>query len=108
MVSLMAGVRPEEARAIGWEEDVDLDGDPPLVAVLRATSLDAPADRREVQSGRDSSRVAQSEEQGALCVALSDPQLQRLRRGRPVCGRGKAEFDVVAHEGHESLHLLTR
>jgi hypothetical protein len=25
-VSLMAGVRPEEARAIGWEEDVDLDG----------------------------------------------------------------------------------
>jgi integrase len=36
IVSLMAGVRPEEARAIGWEEDVDLDGDPPWVAVLRA------------------------------------------------------------------------
>jgi hypothetical protein len=72
------------------------------------TSLDAPADRREVQSGRDSSRVAQSEEQGALCVALSDPQLQRLRRGRPVCGRRKAKFDVVADEGHESLHLLAR
>jgi integrase len=36
VVSLMAGVRPEEARAIGWEEDVDLDGDPPSVAVLRA------------------------------------------------------------------------
>ena len=35
-VSLMVGVRPEEARAIGWEEDVDLDGDPPSVAVLRA------------------------------------------------------------------------
>ena len=35
VVSLMAGVRPEEARAIGWEEDVDLDGDPPSVAVLR-------------------------------------------------------------------------
>ena len=35
-VSLMSGVRPEEARAIGWEEDVDLDGDPPSVAVLRA------------------------------------------------------------------------
>jgi hypothetical protein len=35
-VSLMAGVRPEEARAIVWEEDVDLDGDPPSVAVLRA------------------------------------------------------------------------
>ncbi len=36
VVSLMAGVRPEEARAIGWEEDVDLDGNPPPVAVLRA------------------------------------------------------------------------
>ena len=36
VVSLMAGVRPEEARAIGWDEDVDLDGDPPSVAVLRA------------------------------------------------------------------------
>ena len=28
VVSLKAGVRPEEARAIGWEEDVDLDGNP--------------------------------------------------------------------------------
>ena len=36
VVSLMAGVRPEEARAIGWEEDIDLDGNPPSVAVLRA------------------------------------------------------------------------
>ena len=36
VVSLVAGVRPEEARAIGWEEDVDLDGNPPSVAVLRA------------------------------------------------------------------------
>jgi hypothetical protein len=36
VVSLMAGVRPEEARAIGWEQDVDLDGTPPSVAVLRA------------------------------------------------------------------------
>ena len=36
VVSLMAGVCPEEARAIGWEEGVDLDGDPPSVAVLRA------------------------------------------------------------------------
>ena len=31
----MAGVRPEEVRAIGWE-DVGLDGDLPLVAVRRA------------------------------------------------------------------------
>ncbi len=36
VVSLMSGVRPEEARVIGWEEDVDLDGNPPSVAVLRA------------------------------------------------------------------------
>ena len=36
VVSLMAGVRPEEAWAIGWEEDVDLDGNPTSVAVLRA------------------------------------------------------------------------
>ena len=36
LVSLMAGVRPEEARAIGWEQDADLDGSPPSVAVLRA------------------------------------------------------------------------
>jgi hypothetical protein len=37
IVSLMAGVRPEEARAIEWEEDVDLDGNPSSVAVLRGS-----------------------------------------------------------------------
>jgi hypothetical protein len=36
VVSLMAGVRPDEVRAIGWEEDVELDGNPPPVTVLRA------------------------------------------------------------------------
>ena len=36
VASLMAGVRPEEARAISWDEDVDLDGNPPSVALLRA------------------------------------------------------------------------
>jgi Phage integrase family len=36
VVSLMASVRPEEARESSWEEDVDLDGNPPSVAVLRA------------------------------------------------------------------------
>lgn len=35
-MSVMAGVRPEEARAISWDDDVALDGDPPYVAVLRA------------------------------------------------------------------------
>jgi hypothetical protein len=34
-VSLMAGVRPEQARAIDWEQDVDLDGKPLSVAVPR-------------------------------------------------------------------------
>ena len=34
-MSLMAGVRPEQARAIDWEQDVDLDGNPPSVAVPR-------------------------------------------------------------------------
>jgi hypothetical protein len=36
VVSLMAGVRPEEARTIGRAEDIDLDGNPPSVAVVRA------------------------------------------------------------------------
>jgi hypothetical protein len=36
VVSLMAGVRPEEARAIEGKQDVDLDGNPPSVAMLRA------------------------------------------------------------------------
>jgi integrase len=36
VVSLMAGMRPEEARAMSWEKDVDLDGNPPSIAVLRA------------------------------------------------------------------------
>lgn len=35
VVSLMAGVRPE-AQAIEWEEGIDLYGNPPSVAVLRA------------------------------------------------------------------------
>jgi hypothetical protein len=35
-VSLMAGMRPEEARAIGWEGDVPLNSDPPYMAALRA------------------------------------------------------------------------
>jgi hypothetical protein len=40
VVSVMAGVRPalsaKETRAIGWEEDVDLDANPLSVAALRA------------------------------------------------------------------------
>jgi hypothetical protein len=36
LVSLMAGVRPEEARAIGWEQDVERDRNPPSIAVPRA------------------------------------------------------------------------
>jgi hypothetical protein len=50
VVSLMAGVRPEETRAIGWEEDVDLDGNPASVAVLRADR--AGGDTKTPRSGR--------------------------------------------------------
>ena len=53
VVSLMAGVRPEEARAIGWQQDVDLDGSPPSVAVLRADraggDTKTPRSRRALQ-----------------------------------------------------------
>jgi hypothetical protein len=37
VVSLVAGMRSEGARVIGWEEDVDLDGNPPSVAVPRGS-----------------------------------------------------------------------
>jgi hypothetical protein len=53
VVSLMAGVRPEEARAIGWEQDVDLDSRPPSLAVLRADraggDTKTPRSRRALQ-----------------------------------------------------------
>jgi hypothetical protein len=56
VVSLMAGVRPEEARAIGWEQDVDLDVDPPPVAVLRADraggDTKTPRSRRALKLGQ--------------------------------------------------------
>jgi hypothetical protein len=55
-VSLMSGVRPEEARAIGWQQDVDLDGEPPSVAVLRADraggDVKTPKSRRALQLPR--------------------------------------------------------
>jgi hypothetical protein len=34
-IHLLAGVRPEEVRAIGWGQDMDLDGNPASVTVLR-------------------------------------------------------------------------
>jgi hypothetical protein len=37
VVSLVAGMRSEGARVIGWEEGVDLDGNPPSVAVPRGS-----------------------------------------------------------------------
>ena len=56
IVSLMAGVRPEEARAISWQEDVDLDGNPPSVAVLRADraggDTKTPRSRRALKMGQ--------------------------------------------------------
>src|SRR5262249_37425688 len=62
VVSLMAGVRPEEAGAIGWEEDVDLDGNPPSVAVLRADRAGETRRRRgpaRAEAGADGCRGAQ-------------------------------------------------
>jgi len=62
VVSLMAGVRPEEARTIGWEEDIDLDGNPPSVVVLRADraggDTKTPRYRRRdvVEAGHDLAR----------------------------------------------------
>ncbi len=52
VMSLMAGVRPEEARAIGWQEDVHLDGDPPSLAVLRGSGrgdTKTPGSRRSLR-----------------------------------------------------------
>jgi integrase len=53
VLGLTAGVRPEEARAIGWEQDVALDADPPFVAVLRADraggDVKTPKSRRVLQ-----------------------------------------------------------
>jgi integrase len=52
-VSLMSGIRPEEARAIGWKHDVNLDSEPPSVAVLRADraggDVKTPKSRRALQ-----------------------------------------------------------
>jgi hypothetical protein len=63
VVSLLAGVRPEEARAIGWEQDVDLDGDPPSVAVLRGPGARGRYEDAEVApraaAGADGGRGAQ-------------------------------------------------
>ena len=61
VVGLMAGVRSEEARAIGWEEDVDLEGDPPSVAVLRADraggDTKTPWSRRALKLARMAARA---------------------------------------------------
>ena len=56
VVSLMAGVRPEEARAIGWEENVNLDGDPPSVAVLRGSGRRGHEDPARGPAGRSMPR----------------------------------------------------
>jgi hypothetical protein len=58
----MAGVRPGEARAISWEEDVDLYGNPPSVAVLRAIPI-AQIDSAEAKAKLlvEAARLIQSE-----------------------------------------------
>jgi hypothetical protein len=62
VVSLMAGVRPEEARANSREEDVDLDGNPASVAVLRADraggDTKTPRSRRALKLAQAAEREA--------------------------------------------------
>jgi len=70
VVSLMVGVRPEEARAISWKQDVDLDGNPPSVAVLRADR--AGGDTKTVRSPR-ALQLAQT-----AVVALREWQLDQV------------------------------
>jgi integrase len=77
VVSLMAGVRPEEARAIGWEEDVDLDGGPASVAVLRADR--AGGDTKTPRSRR-ALKLAQMAV-GALRMWEADQAAERIAAG---------------------------
>ena len=73
----MAGVRPEEARAIGWEQDVDLDGNPPSVAVLRADRAGGDA---KTPRSRRALKLAQM-----AAGALREWQVtRRLSERRPV------------------------
>jgi len=74
-------VRPEEARAIGWEEDVDLDGNPPSVAVLRADraggDTKTPRFRRALKLAQVAAgtlrewQVDQAAERGGCRIALT-------------------------------------
>jgi integrase len=75
-VSLMSGVRPEEARAISWEQDVDLNGEPPSVAVLRADraggEVKTPKSRRALQLPQlavAALREWQEDQQAEQCAA---------------------------------------
>jgi hypothetical protein len=105
VVSLMAGVRPEEARAIGWEQDVDLDGTPPSVAVLRA---DRPGRHRDAEvppraeAGAAGCRGAQGVaggrggRAGGCRIALA---------GKLSIGRGLSEIDLSSYTRFKELDL---
>jgi hypothetical protein len=80
VVSLMAGVRPEETRTIGWEQDVDLVGSPASVAVLRA---DRPGGDTKT-GGPTAPQLAQM----AVGRSESDRRTRRLSGRRPRCRAG--------------------
>jgi hypothetical protein len=91
VVSLMAGVRPEEARAIGWEQDVDLDGDLPPVAVLRADR--AGGDTKTARSRR-ALKLAQM-----AARALREWQVDQAAE-REAAGSQLAGHRPGIHHGH--------
>ena len=91
VVSLLAGVRPEEARAIGWEEDVDLDGNPPAVAVLRA---DRAAGDTKTPRSRRALQLAQLAA-GALREWQADQAAEREAAGSHWQDTGRV-FTIVA------------
>jgi hypothetical protein len=94
VVSLMAGVRPEEARAIGWAEDVDLDGNPPSVAVLRADrageDTKTPRSRRALKLAQMAVGAHHGHRYTAGCQAHPEDVPGRFRESRARQGLGAA------------------
>ena len=76
VLSLLTGIRPEEARALRWDH-VDLDGDPPHVDVFRSV-------RRTATPRRETSRRTLAIPEAAV-EALRTRRARRHRTGsRPV------------------------
>ena len=82
--SPMAGMRPEEVRAIGWEQDVRLDGNPPSIAVLRA---DRAGGDTKTPTSRRALKLAQMAA-GALREWQADQAAEREAAGSRWQGTG--------------------